>query len=127
MRSDRVKSTTVLVVEDEPTIRALAASVIESLGWRTLSAANAREAIALLNEDHSIEILFTDINLPDGPDAVDGLELARRAIALRPELRVIYTTGCERTDGMSVLMVDGAVFLAKPYTNEQLIRAVKTR
>jgi FixJ family two-component response regulator len=70
--------------------------------------------------------LFTDINLPDGPDAMDGLELARQAVELRPRLRVIYTTGGGRTDGMSALFVDGGIFLPKPYRTEQLIQATET-
>jgi CheY-like chemotaxis protein len=122
---ERAKPKTVLVVEDEPTIRALAISILEDLGCETLSAANAREALALIEQDQPIDVLFTDINLPDGPDAIDGLELARRAVAFRPRLRVIYTTGGGQTDGMVVLFVDGAKFLAKPYTNEQLIRIVQ--
>jgi DNA-binding NtrC family response regulator len=89
-----------------------------------LSAANAREALALIEQDQPIDVLFTDINLPDGPDALDGLELAHRAIAIRPSLRVVYTTGGGQTDGMVVLFVTDAKFLAKPYTNEQLIRIV---
>ena len=93
MKSENAKPTTVLVVEDEPTVRALAESIIEALGYMILSAANAREAIALLEQDEPIDILFTDINLPDGPDAIDGLELARKAVELCPSLRVIYTTG----------------------------------
>lgn len=119
------KPRTVLVVEDEPTVRVLAISIIEDLGCETLSAANAREALALIEQDQPIDVLFTDINLPDGPDAIDGLELARRAVAFRPRLRVIYTTGGGQTDGMVVLFVDDAKFLAKPYTNEQLIQIVK--
>jgi response regulator RpfG family c-di-GMP phosphodiesterase len=58
------------VVEDEPTVRVLAESIIAALGYMILSAANAREAIALLEQDEPIDILFTDINLPDGPDAI---------------------------------------------------------
>src|SRR6266446_3636588 len=93
MKSRNAKPTTVLVVEDEPTVRALAESIIEALGHMILSAANAREAIALLEQDEPIDILFTDINLPDGPDAIDGLALARKAAELCPSLRVSYTTG----------------------------------
>ena len=89
-----------------------------------LSAANAREAIALLEQDEPIDILFTDINLPDGPDAIDGLELARKAVEFRPDLRVIYTTGHGQTDGMTALFVEGATFLHKPYTAKQLTEAV---
>jgi DNA-binding NtrC family response regulator len=90
-----------------------------------LSAANAREAIALLEQDESIDVLFTDINLPDGPDAIDGLELARKGVELCPSLRVIYTTGHGQTDGMTALFVEDATFLPKPYTAKQLTEAVQ--
>src|SRR5438270_4654231 len=124
MKSKHAKSTTVLVVEDEPTVRALAESIIEALSYMILSAANAREAIALLEQEEPIDILFTDLNLPDGPDAIDGLELARQAIELRPSLRVIYTTGHGQTDGMTALFVEDAAFLPKPYRVKQLTEAV---
>ena len=96
----------------------------EALGYMILSAANAREAIALLEQDEPIDILFTDINLPDGPDAIDGLELARKAVELCPSLRVIYTTGHGQTDGMTALFVEDAAFLPKPYRVKQLTEAV---
>jgi CheY-like chemotaxis protein len=118
-------SKTVLVVEDEPTVLALAVSIIEDdLGYAALSAANAREALVLLEQDQ-IDLLFTDINLPDGPDAIDGLELARRAVEMRPGLPVIYTSGGGQTDGMAALFVDGSTFLRKPYKKEELLQAVK--
>jgi DNA-binding NtrC family response regulator len=112
------------VVEDELTVRVLAESIIESLGYMILSSANAREAIALLEQDEPIDILFTDINLPDGPDAINGLELGRKAVELYPSLRVIYTTGHGQTDGMTALFVEGAIFLPKPYTAKQLTETV---
>jgi DNA-binding NtrC family response regulator len=124
MKPKRAKPTTALVVEDEPTVRALAESIIEALGYRILSAANAREAIALLEQDEPIDILFTDINLPDGPDAINGLGLARKAVELCPGLRVIYTTGHGQTDGMTALFVEDATFLPKPYKVKQLTEAV---
>src|ERR1700746_3173041 len=125
MTSKHAKPKTVLVVEDEPTVRTLAESIIEELDYMILSAANAREAIALLEQDEPIDILFTDINLPDGPDAIDGLELARKAIKLCPRLRVIYTTGHGQTDGMTALFVENASFLPKPYRVKQLTEAVQ--
>ena len=125
MKSKNAKPATVLVVEDEPTVRALAESIIEDLGYTILSAANAREAIALLEQDKSIDILFTDINLPDGRNAIDGLELARKAVELCPRLRVIYTTGHGQPDGMTALFVDDATFLPKPYTVKQLTETVR--
>jgi CheY-like chemotaxis protein len=119
---------TILVVEDEPTVRALAVSIIEDdLDYAALSAATSREAIALLEQDQPIDLLFADINLPDGADAIDGLGLARRAVEMRAGLSVIYTSGGGQTDGMAALFVDGSTFLAKPYTREELIQAVKDR
>jgi|SRR5580704_6720730 CheY-like chemotaxis protein len=126
MKPKRAKPTTVLVVEDEPTIRTLAESIIGALGYMILSAANAREAIALLEQDKPIDTLFTDINLPDGPDAIDGLELARKAVELCPGLRVIYTTGGGQTDGMTALFVGHATFLPKPYGAKQLTVVLAT-
>ena len=115
----------VLVAEDEPTVRALAESIIDELGYETFSAANAREALAVLDDGAAITLLFTDINMPDGPDGLDGLELARRAVEIRPDLRVIYTTGGGLTDGMTALFVEGGTFLPKPFTREQLIAAIQ--
>jgi len=114
----------VLIVEDEPTVRALAVSILDDIGYSTLSAANAREAMALLETETSVDILFTDVNIPDGPDALDGLALAQAARELRPDLHVLYTTGGGRTDGMAALFVDGAGFLQKPYARGQLLNAL---
>jgi CheY-like chemotaxis protein len=115
----------VLVVEDEPTVLALAVSIIDEVGHSTLSAANAREALALLEDGAPVSLLFTDISLPDGPGALDGLALAQRAVELLPGLRVVYTSGGAQTDGMTVLFVEGATFLPKPYTRDQLIEAIR--
>jgi CheY-like chemotaxis protein len=115
----------VLVAEDESTVRALAESIIEELGYSTFAAANAREALAILESGAPITLLFTDINMPDGPDGLDGLKLARRAVELRPGLRVIYTTGGGLTDAMTAQFVEGGTFLPKPFTRLQLIHAVR--
>ena len=114
----------VLVAEDEPTVRALAEAIIEGLGYSTFSAANAREALAVLESGAAITLLFTDVNMPDGPDSLDGLELARHAVEICPGLRVVYTTGGGLTDGMSALFVEGGTFLPKPYNVQRLVDAV---
>lgn len=115
----------VLIVEDEPDLRVLAESNIADAGYVTLSAANAREALVLLEQNQSVFVLFTDINMPDGPDSIDGLELARRAVEMNPSLRVIYTTGGALTDGMTALFVEGATFLKKPYKRDELMDAMQ--
>ena len=123
-RLRRTQPPMVLVVEDEPTVRTLAESILEDFGYATLSAANAREAHILLRAGRPVDLLFTDINMPDGPNGLDGLELARTAIELRPGLRVLYTTGGAITQGMTARFVDGARFLQKPYTRERLFKAL---
>jgi DNA-binding NtrC family response regulator len=113
----------VLVVEDEEQVRVLAESILQESGHETLSASAIDQALALLQTDQRIDLVFTDINLV--PDAAagfvhPGLELAQQAVRLRPGLRVLYTTGQGITDGMKALFVEGSAFLAKPYDLNQL-------
>ena len=113
----------ILVVEDEEQVRVLAESVLRDLGHQTLSAASVDQALALARTEPAIDLLFTDINLADDADAGlvhPGLELAQQARRLRPQLRVLYTTGAVITDGMQALFVEDGCFLAKPYDMEQL-------
>jgi DNA-binding NtrC family response regulator len=113
----------VLVVDDKEQVRVLAESVLQELGHQTLSAANVDQALALVRAEPSIKLLFTDINLADDAETGlvhPGLELAQQALKLRPELRVLYTTGTSVTDGMKALFVEGSDFLAKPYDINQL-------
>jgi CheY-like chemotaxis protein len=117
----------VLVVEDEEQVRVMAESILRDCGHQTLSAANVDQALALVRAEPSIELVFTDINLADDAEAGlvhPGLELAQQARRLRPELRVLYTTGASVTDGIKALFVDGSGFLAKPYDISQLSTAV---
>lgn len=102
-RAETSKVPIVLIVEDDAEVRVLAQSIIGGHGYYTLSAANAREALVLL-EEVDIAVLFTDIEMPGD---MDGLELARRASERRPGLHVIYTSGAGQTDGMRALFVEG--------------------
>ncbi len=70
-----------------------------------------------------IDALFTDIYLKTA--VLGGCDLAHRAIELRPELRVLYTTGNAVTDKMKALFVEGSGFLCKPYTELQLHNSVE--
>jgi hypothetical protein len=54
----------------------------------------------------------------------NGLELAQKAVAMRPKLKVLYTTGADVTDGTRALFVEGSVFVPKPYTPAQLIEGI---
>ncbi len=108
----------ILVVEDEAQVLVLAESYLEQQGHKTLTAGTLEQALALIDSDNEIDVLFTDLGL--GNDLQAGLELAKQAVERRPGLKVLYTTGQTLTDGMRELFVSGSAFLEKPYTVEEL-------
>lgn len=117
----------VLIVEDEEQVRVLAESILQDNGHRTLSAATKDEALALIQAEGPIDLLFTDICLAQDAEAGStqaGLDLAREAVTFRAGLRVLYTTGQGVTDGMKALFVDGGEFLPKPYDLDQLAKKI---
>jgi CheY-like chemotaxis protein len=109
----------VLLVEDEII---LAESVVQGLGHSTYSAGSVVQATALLQDPGEIDLLFTDIRLPEGD--LGGFELAQQARAKSPGLKVLYTTGDTVTDGMKVMFVEGGEMLPKPYTAPELAAAI---
>jgi two-component system, response regulator PdtaR len=108
----------ILVVEDEAQVRVLSESYLQEQGHQTLSAANLEEALAVIHANDTIDILFTDIELQGDPQA--GLNLAQKVSGRHSDLRVLYTSCHVVTDGMKALFVEGAAFLPKPYTIDQL-------
>jgi CheY-like chemotaxis protein len=108
----------ILVVEDEAFTRQIAEMMIQDWGHDTLSASDADEALSFLRSSQRIDALFTDVYLKDS--VLGGCDLARQAIELRPKLGVLYTTGNFVTDKMKGLFVEGAKYLRKPYTQDQL-------
>jgi len=113
----------ILIVEDDVFIRAIAEMTIQDWGHDTLAAGDVPEALLLLRSSRHIDALFTDIYLKKA--VLGGCELAMEAVTLRPELRVLYTTGNTATDQMKALFVDGRHFLPKPYTEDQLHASVQ--
>jgi CheY-like chemotaxis protein len=112
----------ILIVEDDVFIREVAEMMIQSWGHRTLLASDVNEALSLLRSPQRIDALFTDIYLKT--EVLGGCDLARQAIKLRPNLRVLYTTGNSVTDKLKTLFVEGTHFLRKPYTQHQLQNSV---
>ena len=113
----------ILVVEDEVFTRQIAEMMIQDWGHDTLSAGDADEALSFLRSAQHIDALFTDIYLKES--VLGGCELAHQAIDLRPQLRVLYTTGNFVTDKMKALFVEGTKCLRKPYTQDQLQDSVE--
>ena len=117
-----------LIVEDDIFIREMTAMVVQDWGHDTLSVSDVDEALSLLRSPHlrspqQIDALFTDIYLKKA--VLGGYDLAHEAIKLRPKLRVLYTTGNSMSDKMKALFVEGAHFLCKPYTQNQLQDSVE--
>ncbi len=108
----------ILIVEDDVFIREIAEMMIQDWGHQTLAASDVDEALIFLRSPQHIDALFTDIYLKALVHG--GCDLAHQAIALRPKLRVLYTTGNSMTDKMKAMFADGSHFLRKPYTQHQL-------
>lgn len=108
----------ILVVEDEVFIRQAAEWVIEDLGHTPLMAEDLASALLHLSTTQHIDALFVDIRLKKL--AFGGYDIANQAIGIRPELRVLYTSGSPLTDDMSDLFVGGGQFIQKPYSPAQL-------
>jgi CheY-like chemotaxis protein len=110
----------VLVVEDVDDIRDATVAMLRLAGYDADAAAEAEGALARLARDPAPQVLFTDIALGAG---LNGYELARRAVALRPGLRVLYTTGYA---GKAQEPLPGSRTLVKPYRAQQMLHAIET-
>ena len=113
---------TILLVEDEPPLLVLAEFVLQDAGYETVSAATLAEAQAMIHSDKNIDLVFTDITLLDAQEG--GLQIGEFVRQARPGTPVLYTTGRGVTDGMIQLFIEPSAYLAKPYTNDQLVAAV---
>jgi CheY-like chemotaxis protein len=104
----------VLVVEDEPLVRMAAADMVETLGFTALQAADASEALSVLERGERVDILFTDVGLP----GMRGPALAAAARKLRPDLKVVFASGYGETE--EARAIPDAAHLGKPYQHSQL-------
>lgn len=80
----------ILIVDDEEGVRELAASALAEMGYNVLSAEDGARALEVIQSDIPIDLLFTDVVMPNG---IDGFQLARAAMQIRPELPIVFTTG----------------------------------
>ena len=114
------KRPVVLIVEDEFLLRMHAVDMIQAAGFEVVEAANADEAIEILESRPDITVIFTDIQMP-GP--MDGLKLARAVRGRWPPIKIIATSGhvhIGETD-----LPEGGRFLPKPYSSGQVIDVLR--
>jgi CheY-like chemotaxis protein len=107
--------TIVLVVEDEPLQRWLAAEMVREAGFTAIEAADADEAIAVLESRSDIRIVFTDIEMPG---SMDGLRLARAIRGRWPPIELVLTSG--RSAVRETDLPERGRFLAKPYQSHRV-------
>jgi two-component system, cell cycle sensor histidine kinase and response regulator CckA len=116
---------TVLVVEDEPALRKLISLSLEKHGYTVLAAEDGTEAIRILeNNPGKIDLVVSDIMMPK----LNGLELRKKAILLRPEMRFLFISGyAEDIIGRTVHLPHDAGYLEKPFLAIELARKVRAQ
>jgi PAS domain S-box-containing protein len=115
---------TVLIVEDDALVRKYVITQITSLGYATLEAPNAAEALKIIENGATIDLLFTDIIMPG---SMNGRQLADEALRRRPALKVLFTSGYTENAIMHHGRLDaGVLLLAKPYRKSELARMLRT-
>jgi DNA-binding response OmpR family regulator len=112
----------VLLVEDEPMVREMAAEILEDEGFEVIEAATGDEAACLLVDPDAIDVVFTDVRMPG---KMDGIDLAVRARELHPRIAVLVVSGFapqlwERLEGLD----PPAMFLSKPYRARDVVNNI---
>jgi PAS domain S-box-containing protein len=118
--SGLAKPLTVLLVEDDELVRTTTREALEEAGCQVIDARDGAEALAILRSDQALDLLFTDVIMPE----IDGVELARATTQLRPDLKVLLTSGY--ADAVVDLDPEGerVTVLMKPYRRADLERRI---
>ena len=116
------KGEVVLVVEDDDRVRQVSSDALAELGYTVMQAPDAHHALAMIATPARIDLLFTDVVMPD----VNGRQLAEQARTVRPNLKVLFTTGYTKNAIVHNGTLDpGVDLLPKPFTVDQLARKVR--
>ena len=114
---------TVLIVDDEPTVRMLVTEVLEDLGYTSIEAADGAAGLKVLQSEARIDLLVTDVGLPGG---MNGRQLADAARTLRPDLKVLFITGYAENAVLSHGHLEhGMHVLTKPFAIDVLANRIK--
>ena len=107
----------ILIVDDDENVLAIANDLIQQLGYNALIASNGVDALEILRRNQDVSVLFSDVGMP----GMNGEELARAAVAVRPGLRVILASGGARRPTIAV------AFVPKPYRSNDLIGVLESK
>lgn len=120
--TEAAHSVTVLVVDDEPTVRLLVTEVLDDCGYHAIEATDGPTALKILRSNVDIDLLITDLGLPGGMTGRQVAELAREA---RPDLKVLFITGFADNAASGNGHIDSSMpMLTKPFTIEALVDKV---
>ncbi len=118
-----VGEATILVVEDDPDVRTLAVALLSDMGYQVMEARSGPAALELLGENQHIDLLLTDVVLPDG---MSGPEIAARVRKERPGTRVLFMSGyAEQAMADTNRLVGTEAFLPKPFRKQDLADKVR--
>jgi PAS domain S-box-containing protein len=122
LRAPRRATETILLVEDEAAVRALAARALERAGYRVLSEGSAKEAVARAREAGGVDLLLTDVVMPD----MNGRQLTEEVLRLSPSTRVLFMSGYTQDVIVHHGVLDsGLALLQKPFTPSGLLAKVE--
>ncbi len=115
---------TVLVIDDEPSVRMLIVDALQDLGYACLEAADGPSGLRILESRGRIDLLITDVGLPGG---LNGRQVADAARTLRPDLRILFVTGYAENAVLNHGHIEhGMEVLTKPFAMDELHRRVAT-
>jgi CheY-like chemotaxis protein len=114
-------SQTVLVVDDAEPIRKMVCMMLAQCGFSCLEAADGLEALRVLEDGTQVQLVLTDVIMPN----MDGAELARRLASMRPETRVLFMSGYSDDPIVKSVERSSGAFLAKPFTVATLTEKVR--
>jgi CheY-like chemotaxis protein len=120
VQATKVNKPVVLVVEDETLIRMDIVDQIEAAGFEALQASNADEAIAILERNLNIHIVFTDVDMPG---SMDGVKLAQAVRGRWPPIKIVVTSGQFKVRDEDIPA--GGLFFDKPYNPTDVIRSLR--
>jgi CheY-like chemotaxis protein len=118
--AEKTVPTVVMVVDDEPQVLDIERHILERAGYQVLLAASALDAIARLTDGPPLDLLITDLDMPE----LGGDEMVSRIRAIRPDLKVLFVTGHADLLMETPRGWEGEAFLEKPFTEESLREAV---
>ena len=122
-RQSGIKVEKVLVVEDEPDVLTVAAELFRSIGYEVVTACNGVDALEVLKRHPDIDILFSDVIMPQG---MSGIELGRRTRELYPKIKVILASGYALPALKAEYgTLDDVIFMNKPYRLSELAKTLR--